>query len=129
MEERLEWTDWPAARATGRATLACAVIGATSVGVVAIDPLLGFVGTVLLLVSVTDFMLPTEVAPITAQARVARPVARAAGQSVHSSRSSTRRLRSRARYLSPLRGLASRGLLFGWACWGRFGEKGCAPGL
>ena len=74
MTERLEWTDWPAARATGRATLAGAVICATSVGVVAIDPLLGFVGTVLLLVSVTDFMLPTRFVLTVDEVRVRNPL-------------------------------------------------------
>lgn len=74
MDDRLEWRDWPAARAPGRATLAGTVAVATSVWVVAIDSVLGFIGIILLLASVTDFMLPTRFVLTDAEVRVRNPL-------------------------------------------------------
>jgi hypothetical protein len=62
LHEGLHWTDWPAARAPGRAVLVVLVIAVVSVMVVAVDPLLGLVGTLLLLSSVSDFLFPTRFA-------------------------------------------------------------------
>lgn len=60
MNEGLQWTDWPAARAPGKAIGAVVVILLCSVAVVAVDRLLGFIGTLLLLGSVADFLFPTR---------------------------------------------------------------------
>lgn len=62
MNEGLHWTDWPAARAPKKAVFAACVIGLTTVGIVAMDWLLGLIGTLLLLSSVSDFLFPTRFA-------------------------------------------------------------------
>lgn len=60
LDEGLHWTDWPAARSPGKAAFAVIVVAVFSVMVVTVDWLLGLVGTLLLLSSVSDFLFPTR---------------------------------------------------------------------
>lgn len=56
----LSWTDWPARRRPRRAAFAASVV-VGSVGLAAsIDPVVGFVGALLLLASVRDGLFPTR---------------------------------------------------------------------
>ncbi|GEM_PF-2994622 len=56
----LTWTDWPARRRPARAALAAAVVIVCTAWVVSVDPVLGFVGALLLLASVRDGLFPTR---------------------------------------------------------------------
>ncbi len=56
----ITWTDWPARRRPARAALAAAIVLVSTGAAVAVDPLIGFVGALLLLASVRDGLLPTR---------------------------------------------------------------------
>ena len=56
----ITWTDWPAKRRPGRTAFAAAVVLATTAWVVTMDPVLGFVGTMLLLAALREGLFPTR---------------------------------------------------------------------
>ena len=56
----ITWTDWPARRRPARAAFAGGVVLASSAAVVSIDPVLGFVGTLLLLAALREGLFPTR---------------------------------------------------------------------
>lgn len=58
----LTWTDWPARRRPLRATIAAAVIVLCALAIGAVDPWLGAIGLVLLVLATAEVLLPTRYA-------------------------------------------------------------------
>jgi hypothetical protein len=56
----ISWRDWPAQRQRGRAVLAGVVIVAASVSVAVVEPWLAAIGSVAMLASVSEVLLPTR---------------------------------------------------------------------
>ncbi len=60
VSQSLSWTDWPARRQPGRAALAAGIVVLTIGSVAMVDRWLAFLGAVLLLSSVGEWLLPTR---------------------------------------------------------------------
>ncbi len=60
MSETVSWTDWPARRQPARATLATGLLVLSVGSVATVDRWLAFLGAILLLSSVGEWLLPTR---------------------------------------------------------------------
>jgi hypothetical protein len=60
VSEALSWTDWPARRQPGRAVLTAGIVVLTIGSVATVDRWLAFLGGILLLSSVGEWLLPTR---------------------------------------------------------------------
>lgn len=60
MPETVSWTDWPARRQPGKAALAAGIIVLAVGSVATVDRILAFLGAILLLSSVAEWLLPTR---------------------------------------------------------------------
>ncbi len=60
VSETLAWTDWPARRQPGRAVLAAGIVVLAIGSIATVDRWLAFLGGILLLSSVGEWLLPTR---------------------------------------------------------------------
>ncbi len=60
VSETVSWTDWPARRQPGRAVLAAGIVVLAIGSVATVDRWLAFLGAILLLSSVGEWLLPTR---------------------------------------------------------------------